>query len=149
VRRPVVELAEQLIQPGRAGGRRSDRGAQDAGAGVPGRVDPVHRAILGERGDVRVPARGVVPGTGEQHDRIPGGVRAVGVHPRGRGRRLDIEFLVRLQPQRLADVATIFLPISFLAEPSRLEVTRTSAPRVPLMFSVRATRPPFIAERVE
>jgi AcrR family transcriptional regulator len=47
------------------------------------------------------PGRGVAPGTGEQHDRRTVGVRPVGVHPRGRGRRLDIEFLGERVPRRV------------------------------------------------
>ena len=100
VRRAVAELAEKLIQPGRAGLRRGERGAPDAGVRVAGHVDPVYRAVLGERGDVRVPARGVEPGPREEHDRRPAGMRPVGVHARGRGRGLDVEFLAGLRPQR-------------------------------------------------
>ena len=32
----------------------------------------------------------VAPGAGEQDDRLAAGMRPVGMHPRGRGRRLDM-----------------------------------------------------------
>src|ERR1700722_6895881 len=78
----------------------SSRCAPDAGVGVAGHVDPVDRVVPGQRGDVRVPARGIETGPGQQHDRRTAWMRPVGVHPGDRGRRLDIEFLARLRPER-------------------------------------------------
>src|ERR1017187_4096154 len=100
VRRAVAELAQELVQPGGAGRRGSHQGARDAGVRVAGHIDPIDRAVPCERRHVREPGRCVAPGTGEQHDWRTIGMRPVGVHARGRGRRLDIELLAGLRPQR-------------------------------------------------